>query len=132
MSKTITTRNESGQVASFEVTGPLDPVAQILQQRIARGELEVVDGKTKSAAPNTRGAVEDVHTGMVDEKGDYLKSIHGGGADPDADGDALGVPSGSGKKDAEADVKFAADAAQAQADAAAEAAAAAPVARKRS
>jgi hypothetical protein len=46
-------------------------------------------------------------TGVKDEKGDYLLSVHGGGLDPDADGDALGQPTGSGAPHPEADRKIA-------------------------
>lgn len=90
---TISVRNESGQVTHFAVTGPEDPRAKILNQRIARGDLEKVSKSTKTA--DVTVVVFDDHAGVRDEKGDLLKSVHGGGLDPDADGDALGQPSGS-------------------------------------
>jgi len=95
---TITVRNESGQVTSYLVD-PADATtvarAQILRQRIARGELMEEKSSAKSARPGVIRPLEDYQTGLVDERGDLLKSVHGGGLDPDADGDALGQPSGS-------------------------------------
>lgn len=96
MTDTITVKNESGQVASFLVDGDADPRKAILEQRIARGELEKVNKTTKSAAGRrARVVVQDADTGLKDEAGNFLKSVHGGGLDPDADGDVLGQPSGS-------------------------------------
>jgi hypothetical protein len=96
MSDTITVKNESGQVATFLLDGDADPRKAILEQRIARGELEKVSKSTKSAgARRTRVVVVDSDAGLKDERGDLLKSVHGGGHDPDADGDVLGDPSGS-------------------------------------
>lgn len=87
--KTITTTNASGQTASFGIVSPRDEArAEILRARIGRGEL--AEGKSRKD-----GDFVDPDAGAKDEKGDYLKSIHGGGIDPDADGDALGQPSGS-------------------------------------
>lgn len=97
MTDTITTTNERGQVASFAVSGPLDPRAQVLRQRIARGELR--EGDQTKKAPE---ATVNVLAGVRDEKGDLLLSVHGGGIDPDAVGDARGIPSGSGVGAAEA------------------------------
>lgn len=93
----MTVRNGSGQVASFYVDDENDPVATILAPRIRLGELERVPKGTKSTPKRRRGSagVVDAHTEMRDEKGDYLKSVHGGGLDPDAYGDVLGTPSGS-------------------------------------
>lgn len=95
---TITVQNSAGQVVSFGFD-PADPTSkareEILAQRVARGELIKVAKGTASARPGTFVAVEDAHAGLYDEKGDLLKSVHGGGLDPDADGDALGIPSGS-------------------------------------
>lgn len=95
----FTVQNESGQVVSFNLDGDTDPRKAILEQRIARGELTKASTSTKSAARvgRNRVAVVDEHTGVRDEKGDLLKSIHGGGNDPDARGDELGQPSGSEK-----------------------------------
>jgi hypothetical protein len=93
----ISVRNESGQVVSMSFTSDQDPRKIIVEQRIARGELEKVSKGTKSDAAEAinRRAVEDYHTGLKDERGDLLKSVHGGGIDPDAQGDVLGQPSGS-------------------------------------
>ncbi len=93
----ISVRNESGQVVSMSFTGDQDPRKTIVEQRIARGELEKVTKSAKSDAPGAinRRAVEDYHTGLKDERGDLLKSVHGGGIDPDAQGDVMGQPSGS-------------------------------------
>lgn len=92
----IHTVNEQGQVASFliDTDNPKDVArAEILRQRIARGELGAAEpGAMSQKVVKT---VVDDHTGAVDEKGDLLKSVHGGGLDPDADGDATGTPSGS-------------------------------------
>lgn len=89
---TITVTNDSGQVASFGVDGPHDPRAQVLRQRIARGDLR--EGDQSGRPVDTDGV--NVFAGVRDEKGDLLRSIHGGGLDPEAAGDARGVPSGSG------------------------------------
>lgn len=93
----ISVRNESGQVVSMSFTGDQDPRKIIVEQRIARGELEKVSKGSKSDAAEAlnRRAVEDYHTGLRDEKGDLLKSVHGGGIDPDAQGDVMGQPTGS-------------------------------------
>lgn len=93
----ISVRNESGQVVSMSFTGDQDPRKIIVEQRIARGELEKVSKGSKSDAAGAvnRRAVEDYHTGLKDEAGNFLKSVHGGGLDPDAEGDVLGQPSGS-------------------------------------
>ena len=94
----ITVKNASGQVVSLNVDGPRGlAVAGIVEQRIKRGELEKVSTSTKSATGprRNRAAVVDADTGVRDEKGDLLKSVHGGGIDPDAKGDALGRPTGS-------------------------------------
>lgn len=93
----ITVKNESGQVVSLSFDGDHDPRKQIVEQRIARGELTKVTKSEKSTARGRRGrqAVVDYHTGLRDEKGDLLKSVHGGGLDPDAQGDEMGQPSGS-------------------------------------
>lgn len=96
--ETMTVRNESGQVVSLSFPlGDQDPRKEIVERRIKLGELEKVSKGTKSEdVPGvSRRAVEDYHTGLRDEKGDLLKSVHGGGIDPDADGDVLGQPSGS-------------------------------------
>lgn len=95
----------TGNVTQFEVTGPEDPRAVILRQRLKRGDLESASASTKPGSP--ADAPADIDQGVKDEKGDWLKSVHGGGLDPDGSGDALGVPSGSGvdagqsQKDAE-------------------------------
>lgn len=94
MSTVISTVNRSGQVAHFTVDGDMDPRAQILRGRIARGELQ--EAKKSDTSGSVEVVVTDADTGVKDEKGDYLKSVHGGGIDPDAKGDALGQPSGSG------------------------------------
>jgi hypothetical protein len=87
MSDTITVKNESGQVATFLLDGDADPRKAILEQRIARGELEKVSKSTKSAgARRTRVVVVDSDAGLKDERGDLLKSVHGV---------VLGDPSGS-------------------------------------
>lgn len=93
----ITFKNESGQVVSLSFSGDQDPRKAIVEQRIQRGELEKVSKGTESEtlAGISRRAVEDYHTGLRDERGDLLKSVHGGGGDPDADGDEMGQPSGS-------------------------------------
>lgn len=93
----ISVRNESGQVVSMSFTGDQDPRKIIIEQRIARGELEKVakGAKSDAAGAINRRAVEDYHTGLKDEAGNFLKSVHGGGIDPDAQGDVLGQPSGS-------------------------------------
>lgn len=95
MSSTITVQNTSGQVSTFVLDGP-DGLArkQILEQRIARGELSRVSKDTKSQRPG-QVAVVDSDTGLADEAGNLLKSVHGGGIDPDAKGDVLGLPTGS-------------------------------------
>lgn len=92
----ITVTNDKGQVSSFGVTGPMDPRAQVLRQRIANGELTEGDRSGDKAA-----VVVNEFALVRDEKGDLLRSIHGGGLDPDALGDARGVPSGSGISAAE-------------------------------
>lgn len=94
---TITVKNESGQVVSLSFDGDNDPRKAIVEQRIQRGELEKVNKSSKSerVTRRSRRVVEDYHTGLRDEKGDLLKSVHGGGLDPDADGDVMGQPSGS-------------------------------------
>lgn len=91
----FTVQNESGQVVSYDLK-PGDPRQEILEQRIARGELSKVSEGTESAArPVQVVVVEDEHTGLRDEAGDLLKSVHGGGLDPDVAGDVIGQPSGS-------------------------------------
>lgn len=93
----ITVKNASGQVVSLNTDGARGKAVQeIVEQRIKRGELEKASASAKSA-PTRRGraAVIDADTGVKDKKGDLLKSVHGGGLDPDADGDVLGQPSGS-------------------------------------
>lgn len=94
---TITVKNESGQVVSLSYDGELDPRKQIIDSRIKQGELEKVAKSTKSDTfvGRSQRLVEDYHTGLRDERGDLLKSVHGGGSDPDADGDEMGQPSGS-------------------------------------
>lgn len=94
---TITVKNESGQVVSLSYDGEGDPRKQIIDRRIQMGELEKVSKSTKSKefVGRSRRVVEDYHTGLRDERGDLLKSVHGGGGDPDADGDEMGQPSGS-------------------------------------
>ncbi len=129
---TITVKNTSGQVSSFSLDGP-DGLARkhILEQRVARGELTVVKAGTKSERPGTVGVI-DTDTGLADEAGNLLKSLHGGGIDPDAGGDVLGLPTGSqpvdGAVEVPTDTVSAATVAQAsaqpQSDAAAKAAAA--------
>jgi len=114
---TITVQNESGQVASFYVDGDNDPRAMILEQRIKRGELTKTTKKSSAPVRRGRQAVVDADTGLKDEKGDYLKSVHGGGLDPDADGDALGQPSGSKKVEGAVEVGGVSDAAVSQAEA---------------
>lgn len=95
----FTVQNESGQVVSYDVN-PGDARKEILEQRIARGELTKVSEGTESAArPVQVVVVEDEHTGLRDEAGDWLKSVHGGGLDPDAAGDVVGQPSGSKSAD---------------------------------
>lgn len=101
----ITVTNDAGQTSSFLVSGPTDPRAIVLKQRIDRGELRVGD-KSKDGRVDTSSSIFE---GVKDEEGNYLRSVHGGGIDPDADGDARGVPSGSGA-DAAAGAKVAADA----------------------
>lgn len=92
----ITVKNASEQVVSLNTDGPQGKaIEDIIEQRIKRGELEKVSAGTKSAPRRARAAVVDSDAGVKDEKGDYLKSVHGGGVDPDAEGDALGQPSGS-------------------------------------
>ena len=107
----ITVKNESGQTVQIGLPEG-DPKSkarrEIVEQRIARGELTKASGKS-GGDPAGRAAVLDYHTGLRDEKGDLLKSVHGGGLDPDADGDALGEPSGSGAKSADKDAKIAED-----------------------
>lgn len=94
---TISVRNPAtGQVAHFSLTGPNDPRAAVLLQRIARNELERVGSDAESDSPGREAVTLDIHAEVRDEKGDLLKSVHGGGLDPDAAGDALGRPSGSG------------------------------------
>lgn len=105
MSDKITVTNERGQVASFTVDGPMDPRAQVLRQRIDRGELRLGD-RSKDGVVDAGVALLE---GVKDEEGNYLRSVHGGGIDPDAAGDARGIPSGSGA-DAAAGAKVAADA----------------------
>lgn len=95
MTEKITVTNAQGQVSSFGVTGPMDPRAQVLRQRINSGELTEGDGGDKAPV------AVSLYAGVRDEKGDLLRSIHGGGLDPDALGDARGVPSGSGLSAAE-------------------------------
>lgn len=91
----FTVQNESGQVVSYDLDAG-DPRKAILEQRIARGELtKVADGTESAGRPTQVVVVEDEHTGLTDEQGDLLKSIHGGGLDPDAAGDITGQPSGS-------------------------------------
>lgn len=94
---TITVKNTSGQVVSLSYDGDQDPRKEIIERRIQQGELQKVAKGTKPEARVgiSRRAVEDYHTGLRDERGDLLKSVHGGGGDPDADGDAMGQPSGS-------------------------------------
>jgi hypothetical protein len=118
-SKTIHVRNESGQVAHFTVDGPNDPRAHVLAQRIARQELEAVSASTKSSRPGEGGLLLDAHVGVKDERGDFLKSVHGGGLDPDAEGDVGGDPSGSKeiKGRVEADTSSVSEAAISQAEA---------------
>jgi hypothetical protein len=93
----ITVKNSSGQVAQIAFPDN-DPRAkarrEIIEQRIARGELQKASGKS-GGNPAGPTPVVDYHTGLRDEKGDLLKSVHGGGVDPDAEGDVLGQPSGS-------------------------------------
>lgn len=102
----ITVKNESGQVAQIGLPEG-DPKSktrrEVIEQRIARGELTKASGKS-GGDPAGRAAVVDYHTGLRDEKGDLLKSVHGGGVDPDADGDVLGQPSGSKKVDGAVEV----------------------------
>lgn len=97
MSSSITVTNESGQTAQIGLP-EWDPKSktrrEVIEQRIARGELTKSSGKSGGETVG-RAAVVDYHTGLRDEKGDLLKSVHGGGVDPDADGDVLGQPSGS-------------------------------------
>lgn len=83
--QTISVRNDQDQVAHFSVTGPADPVASILLQRVARGELEraSIDDVSVPRSRNGGFAVAELHEGVRDEKGDLLKSVHGGGLDPD-------------------------------------------------
>lgn len=87
-------KNSSGQVVSYDLEDG-DPRREILDAMVKRGDLEKVAASTKSGA--RRPAPKDADAGVKDEKGDLLKSVHGGGEDPDADGDALGQPSGSKK-----------------------------------
>ena len=95
--ESITVQNQSGQVVSLGLPAD-DPKSQarkeIVEARVRRGEL--AEAKKGAKSENVTVVVTDADTGVKDEKGDYLKSIHGGGIDPDADGDALGQPSGSG------------------------------------
>ncbi len=94
---TITVQNESGQVVSFDVTGPSDPKVAVLQQRIERGELKRVPAGTPSRPPTAPPApyIDPIDAGRVDEHGDFLKSLHGGSFDPDSVQDSGGLPSGS-------------------------------------
>lgn len=118
MADTITVKNESGQVATFALEGDSDPRKAILEQRIARGELEKVTKATKSAAGRrARVVVVDSDTGLKDERGDLLKSVHGGGLDPDANGDVAGQPSGSKVVEGAVEVVGVSEAAVAQAEA---------------
>lgn len=85
----ITVTNQSGQTVSLSTDGPKGKaVKEIIESRIARGEL------TKGTKAE-EFVVIDAHSGLKDENGNWLKSVHGGGLDPDVDGDALGQPSGS-------------------------------------
>lgn len=97
MSESITVKNESGQTVEIGLPAD-DPKSitrrEVIEQRIARGELTVTKGKS-GGRRQPRAVVEDYHTGLKDERGDLLKSVHGGGLDPDANGDVLGQPSGS-------------------------------------
>lgn len=113
MTETITVTNDSGQVATYTVDGPTDPRAQILRQRIARGELREGD-----RSKDTVEAAPSIFAGVRDEKGDLVASIHGGGIDPEAVSDARGVPSGSGIGAAQAakDAQVAATALQTMAE----------------
>ena len=104
----ITVKNESGQVVSLGFD-PSDPRSrarkEIVEGRIRMGELEKAGKSDESGeftSPSRRAAVS-ADTGVKDEKGDYLLSVHGGGLDPDADGDALGQPTGSGHPTPEKD-----------------------------
>lgn len=118
MTDTISVQNDSGQVASFLLDGPNDPRAEILRQRIARGELTEAKKSDKSrAGRRARVVVQDSDTGLKDERGDFLKSVHGGGLDPDAEGDVNGDPSGSKEIKGAVVVGGVSDAAVAQADA---------------
>lgn len=114
---TITVKNERGQVASFTVDGDHDPRALILQQRIERGDLEKVSkGTASDVTPRGRVVVLDSDTGVRDERGDLLKSVHGGGIDPDAQGDVLGQPTGSEPVDGAVEVSNVSAAAVSQAE----------------
>ena len=91
-------KNSEGQVSGFDISGPQGAAREaILRQRILRGELSEAKSGAKSDQPggDLTPVVEDYQTGLRDEKNDLLRSIHGGGLDPDAKGDALGQPSGS-------------------------------------
>lgn len=102
--ESITVQNQSGQVVSIGLPEN-DPKSQarkeIIEARVRRGELAKASKGAKSE--DVTVVVTDADTGVKDEKGDYLKSIHGGGIDPDAKGDALGQPSGSGATGKDAD-----------------------------
>lgn len=122
MAETMSVRNpRTGQVAHFTIDGPHDPRAVILQERIRRGALESASGSAKSG--DAAVTVVEIDAGVRDENGNLLKSVHGGGLDPDAAGDARGVPSGSGLSAAQAkkDAQVAAGEVAKQAAAAAEA-----------
>lgn len=103
----ITVKNESGQTVQIGLPegDPKSKVRrEIIEQRIARGELSKASGKS-GGDPAGRLAVVDYHTGLRDEKGDLLKSVHGGGLDPDAEGDVLGQPSGSKKTEGAVEIE---------------------------
>ena len=117
MTDTISTVNDHGQVAHFQVDGKHDPRALVLNQKIAQGEFEAAKKSDKS--DSRPFVIRDADVGVKDERGDYLKSVHGGGLDPDADGDVLGQPSGSKEIEGvvERDTSSVSDAAIAQAEA---------------
>lgn len=93
--ETISVRNESGQVAHFDVTGPDDQRAKILRQRIGSGELTLVDADAESGPPDAAPPNPDDF--RYDEKGDVLSSVHGGGRDEET---ALVEPATTGEADA--------------------------------
>lgn len=102
MADTLTVKNpRTGNTVAFSFDGENDPRRAILESRIASGKLNKASGPTKQGRPEP--PANDPDAGVRDEKGDLLKSVHGGGVDPDADGDALGVPSGSKATDKKSD-----------------------------